>query len=224
MISIIIPALNEADAITETLTALQPMRKHGHKVILVDGGSHDDTIAIANPLVDRVLHSAPGRAVQMNAGAAAARGDLLWFIHADTHIPPDTDNALANALYDSDKEWGHFDIRLSGDAVALRIIEQMMNWRSRLSGIATGDQGIFIRRDAFERCSGFADIPLMEDIDISRRLKRSAGRPLCLPHKLITSSRRWENRGIWRTVILMWRLRLAYWLGAAPADLERQYR
>lgn len=224
MISIIIPALDEADAIAANLTILQPMRKRGHQVILVDGGSHDNTIAIAKPLVDQVLLSLASRAAQMNAGAAAASGDLLWFVHADTLAAPDTDVLLENALYDSTKKWGRFDIRLSGDAAALRIIEQMMNWRSRLSGIATGDQGIFIRRETFERICGFADIPLMEDIEICKRLKRTAGRPLCLSRKLTTSSRRWEKQGISRTVVLMWRLRLSYWLGVNPVDLVHQYR
>jgi rSAM/selenodomain-associated transferase 2 len=224
MISVIIPALNEADTMTKTLTALQPMRERGQQVILVDGGSRDNTIALAGPLVDRVLCSSAGRAVQMNAGAVAASGDLLWFVHADTRMATDTDVLLQNAVNDSTQEWGRFDIRLSGDAAALRIIGQMMNWRSRLSGIASGDQGIFVRRETFERIAGFADIPLMEDIEICKRLKMSAGRPLCLSHKLTTSSRRWESRGISSTVILMWRLRLAYWLGANPESLARQYR
>ena len=224
MISVIIPALNEAATIADTLPALQPMRERGQQVFLVDGGSQDNTIALAEPLVDSVLCSTTGRASQMNTGAAAASGDLLWFIHADTLMTPDTDMLLTNLLYDSKKEWGRFDIRLSGDAAALRIIERMMNWRSRLSGIASGDQGIFIRRETFERIGGFADIPLMEDIEICKRLKRAAGRPLCLSRKLTTSSRRWESRGISRTVVLMWRLRLAYWLGANPVDLAHQYR
>lgn len=224
MISIIIPSLNEAAAITDTLTALQPMRERGQQIILIDGGSHDNTISLAAPLVDSVLCSTTGRASQMNTGAAAANGDLLWFIHADTLMTPDTDILLTNLLYDSKKEWGRFDIRLSGDAAALRIVERMMNWRSRLSGIASGDQGIFIHRETFERIGGFADIPLMEDIEICRRLKRAAGRPLCLSQKLTTSSRRWETHGILPTIALMWRLRLAYWLGANPADLARQYR
>ena len=224
MISVIIPALNEAATIADTLSALQPMRERGHQVFLVDGGSQDNTIALAEPQVDSVLRSTTGRASQMNTGAAAASGDLLWFLHADTLLPPDTDILLQNALHDSAKEWGRFDIRLSGDATALRIIERMMNWRSRLSGIATGDQGIFVRRETFERIGGFADIPLMEDIDICRRLKRTAGRPLCLSRKLTTSSRRWEREGILCTTVLMWRLRLAYWLGVNPTDLARQYR
>ncbi len=200
------------------------MRKRGHQIILVDGGSQDNTVALAEPLVDRVLCSSAGRAAQMNTGAAAANGNILWFVHADTRMSTDTDVLLTDALHDSTKVWGRFDIRLSGDALALRIIEQMMNWRSRLSGIATGDQGIFMHRDTFVQIGGFADIPLMEDIEISKRLKRAAGRPLCLPRKLTTSSRRWERRGILRTMVLMWRLRLAYWMGANPVDLAGQYR
>ncbi len=200
------------------------MRKRGHQIILVDGGSQDNTVALAEPLVDRVLCSSAGRAAQMNTGAAAANGNILWFVHADTRMSTDTDVLLTEALHDSTKVWGRFDIRLSGDALALRIIEQMMNWRSRLSGIATGDQGIFMHRDTFVQIGGFADIPLMEDIEISKRLKRAAGRPLCLPRKLTTSSRRWERRGILRTMVLMWRLRLAYWMGANPVDLAGQYR
>ncbi|MBG7601652.1 MAG: TIGR04283 family arsenosugar biosynthesis glycosyltransferase [Gammaproteobacteria bacterium] len=224
MISIIIPVLNEATCIESTLNRMQPMRKRGHQIILVDGGSQDNTVALAEPLVDSLLYSTAGRAVQMNTGAAAASGDIIWFVHADTLMIPDTDVLLKNALYDSAKKWGRFDIRLSGDVKALRIIERMMNWRSRLSGIATGDQGIFIHHETFERIGGFANIPLMEDIEISKRLKRAAGRPLCLPRKLTTSSRRWEKNGMLPTIILMWRLRLAYWMGANPVDLAGQYR
>jgi rSAM/selenodomain-associated transferase 2 len=224
MISTIIPTLNEAATISDTLAALQPMRKRGHQVILVDGGSQDSTFSIAKPLVDLALCSSAGRATQMNAGAGVAHGDLLWFLHADTHIPVDTELLLEPLLRDCTKEWGRFDIRLSGNELSLRIIERMMNWRSRLSGIATGDQGIFIYRDTFERIGGFSDMPLMEDVDISRRLKRASGMPLCLSHKLTTSSRRWEKHGVLPTIVLMWRLRLAYWLGASPTDLARQYR
>ncbi len=224
MISIIIPTLNESATITHTLTALQPMREHGQQVLLVDGGSLDNTIALAEPLVDRVLRSSAGRAAQMNAGAAVANGDLLWFVHADTLIPTDTDVLMQNALDKSAKAWGRFDIRLSVDTAALRIIAQLMNWRSRLSGVATGDQGIFMHRDTFVQVGGFTDIPLMEDIEICKRLKKAAGRPLCLSQKLTTSSRRWEKHGILPTIILMWRLRLAYWLGADPVNLARQYR
>jgi glycosyltransferase involved in cell wall biosynthesis len=153
MISIIIPTLNEAATISDTLAALQPMRKRGHQVILVDGGSQDSTFSIAKPLVDLALCSSAGRATQMNAGAGVAHGDLLWFLHADTHIPADTEQLLEHLLRNCTKEWGRFDIRLSGNVLSLRIIERMMNWRSRLSGIATGDQGrAILMRGLTERC------------------------------------------------------------------------
>lgn len=223
-LSVIIPTLNEADTIAATLRRLQALRDAGHQVIVVDGGSIDDTATSATPLADAVISSRPGRARQMNAGARVARGDLLWFMHADTLVPADTHELLLGALRAQTSQWGRFDVRLSGGARALRLVEWLMNLRSRLTGIATGDQGIFIERETFERIGGFADIPLMEDIEISRRLKRAAGRPLCLRHRLITSSRRWETQGIRRTILLMWRLRLAYALGADPETLARRYR
>lgn len=223
-LSVIIPALNEADAIAATLGRLQGLRKGGHEVIVVDGGSSDGTAGLALPLADIVMESQPGRARQMNAGVRAARGDVLWFVHADTTVNANSHEVLLAAMAARPKQWGHFDVRLSGEARMLRLVERLMNGRSRLTGITTGDQGIFIHRETFERVGGFADIPLMEDIEISRRLKRAAGRPLCLNHKLVTSSRRWETRGILRTILLMWRLRLVYALGADPAVLARQYR
>ena len=222
-LSIIIPALNEAGAIQATLERLQPLRSRGHEVILVDGGSMDKTIDIARPLVDRIVTGEAGRARQMNAGAAQARGDVFWFLHADTLIPELADQIIDHAIDGRKQAWGRFDVRLSGRDVRLRLIEFMMNRRSRLTGIATGDQGIFVTRALFEKIDGFAEQPLMEDIEISRRLKRHA-RPLCLKQKLITSSRRWETRGIWRTVFLMWRLRLRYALGGDPRKLEKLYR
>ncbi len=223
-VSVIIPALNEAEAIVPTLRRLQAMRAHGHEVIVVDGGSADGTAALAAPLADKVIRAGSGRARQMNAGVRMSRGDVLWFVHADTLVESDSHEMLLAALAGRPRQWGRFDVCLSGCAPLLRAVERLMNRRSRLTGIATGDQGMFIRRDTFERLDGFADIPLMEDIEISRRLKRTAGRPLCLKHKLTTSSRRWETRGILRTVLLMWRLRAAYALGADPAALARSYR
>lgn len=223
-LSVIIPALNEAETIVSTLRRLQAMRAHGHEVIVVDGGSADGTAALAAPLSDKVVRSEVGRAVQMNTGARASRGEALWFVHADTLVEPDSHTVLLEVLVHRPNQWGRFDVRLSGKAVLLRVVERLMNRRSRLTGIATGDHGMFIRRDTFERLGGFADILLMEDIEISRRLKRAAGRPVCLKHKLTTSSRRWEGRGILRTVLLMWRLRAAYALGADPAALARSYR
>ncbi|TDY02837.1 TIGR04283 family arsenosugar biosynthesis glycosyltransferase [Thiohalophilus thiocyanatoxydans] len=222
-LSIIIPTLNEAGSINQTLALLQPLRSRGHEVILVDGGSTDDTVDMARPEVDRILNSDPGRAHQMNVGASQARGDIFWFLHADTLIPELADQIIAAAIDNQSLAWGRFDVRLDGKDVRFRLIALMMNRRSRLSGIATGDQGIFVTRALFEKIGGFAEQPLMEDIEISRRLKRHV-RPNCLKQELITSSRRWETRGIWRTVFLMWRLRLRYALGGDPHKLAKLYR
>lgn len=221
-ISIIIPALNEAALITKVLRALAPLRHRGHEVIVVDGGSCDGTPALAAPLADRVMHAPKGRALQMNAGARAATGDVLWFLHADTVPPTDADGRILAALAQGKSGWGHFDVRLSGSGFLLRMVEFLMNRRSRLGGIATGDQGIFVRRELFERVGGFPEIPLMEDIALSRALK-GYSRPAHVAQGLVTSSRRWEQRGVWRTILLMWRLRLAYFLGADPRKLAGLY-
>ena len=217
-LSIIIPTLNEATTIVETLHRLQSLRGQATELIVVDAGSKDDTVRLASPLVDRVITCEPGRALQMNAGARASNGEVLWFLHADAR------RAILDAVKAGVHHWGRFDIRLSGQAALLRVVEGMMNLRSRITGIATGDQGIFVHRSSFLRVGGFTEIPLMEDIDLSRKLKRAAGNPACLPVKIITSSRRWETHGILRTIWLMWRLRMAYALGVSPARLARQYR
>ncbi|MEA3644277.1 MAG: TIGR04283 family arsenosugar biosynthesis glycosyltransferase [Lamprobacter sp.] len=225
-ISIIIPTLNEADVIGALLGDLAALRAAGHELILVDGGSRDATRTLAEPLVDRLLAAPRGRAAQMNAGAQAATGELLWFLHADSRVPAATAEALLAAARPVERpvvRWGRCDVRLSGRHPLLRVIERAMNLRSCMSGIATGDQGLFVSRADFTAVGGFPDIPLMEDIALSRRLRRLA-RPLCLRTALITSSRRWESRGILRTVMLMWRLRLAYVLGADPARLAGLYQ
>lgn len=221
-LSIIIPTLNEAAGLPSLLRRLRGCGGDC-EVIVVDGGSVDGTVEAARPLADRVIPAPRGRAGQMNAGAVAARGEVLWFLHADTVPPLDAPRQIFDGLRRETRGWGRFDIRLSGRAWLLRVIERMMNWRSNLTGIATGDQAIFVRRDWFEAVGGFADIALMEDVDLSRRLRRK-GRPLRLAGPAITSSRRWEQNGILRTVFLMWRLRLAYWLGADPVRLARVYR
>ena len=221
-ISVVVPALEEAGGIKATLECLVPLRARGHEVILADGGSRDGTVDIAGPLVDRAVISTPGRARQMNAGAALARGDVLWFLHADTLVPPEADDTIL-AVLTGGCRWGRFDVRLSGRAAVFRIIERMMNLRSCLSGIATGDQGMFVERSLFEAAGGFPDQPLMEDIELSRRLKKMAGRPACLKPALTTSSRRWERDGVIATVLLMWRLRLGYFLGVPPARLHARY-
>ncbi|SOD02213.1 transferase 2, rSAM/selenodomain-associated [bacterium JGI 053] len=222
-LSIIIPTLNEAEAIGETLAALRPLRARGAEVIVADGGSADDTVYLSRPLADAVVVSEPGRARQQNAGAAVANGDILLFLHADTRLPAGADALIAEGLRRTNGGWGRFDVRLTGRHPMLRVIERMMGVRSRLSGIATGDQAIFVHRDWFRAAGGFPQIPLMEDVALSKALKR-LGPPLCLRETVTTSSRRWEQRGVWRTMLLMWRLRLDYWLGADPADLADRYR
>lgn len=221
MISIIIPAFDEAATIALTLQRLQPLRKAGHEVIVVDGGSRDDTRGIAAALADQVRSAPGGRAGQMNAGAAVASGALLWFLHADTLAPEDAARQIAQALQKG-HHWGRFDVCLAGRMPGLRIVAWAMNRRSCLSAIATGDQGLFVERDLFEALGGYPEQPLMEDVELSRRLKRH-GRPACLPGPLITSARRWERDGLWRTILLMWHLRLAYFLGVDPRILYRRY-
>ncbi|GMQ84055.1 MAG: TIGR04283 family arsenosugar biosynthesis glycosyltransferase [Gammaproteobacteria bacterium] len=218
-LSIIIPALDEAESIIALLQQLQPLRTRGHEVILVDGGSKDETVALAEPLVDRLLITPTGRARQMNAGATVANGQILWFVHADSGIPDKADELIVKSDCNM---WGRFNVHLSGDSILLRVVERLMNLRSRITGIATGDQGIFVSRTLFERIGGYADLPLMEDVDLSKRLKREQ-RPVCVQHTLTTSSRRWEQRGIVRTIFLMWYLRLAWSLGVPAARLATHY-
>ena len=220
-LSIIIPALNEAGCIRDILRQLQALRAQGHEVILVDGGSCDETIALAQALVDQLLPAPAGRALQMNVGAKAASGQVFWFLHADTRVPDKAARLIIEALQQAGS-WGRFDVRLSGDKLLLRLVERMMNWRSRFTGVASGDQGMFVTRKLFERVGGFAELPLMEDIDLSRRLKREQW-PVCLRDTLTTSSRRWEQKGVLRTIALMWYLRLAYFLGVSPARLAMRY-
>lgn len=217
-----LPILNEEAHVAACLGALQPLRGQNCELIVADGGSRDRSVALAEPLADRVVVAPKGRAAQMNAGARQAGGDTLWFLHADTRPPPDAPELIRSALARPDRGWGRFDVRLSGSRPALRMVERAMNLRSRLTGIATGDQGIFVRRDLFERIGGYPPIALMEDIALSRALKRH-GRPICLRQRVLTSSRRWERDGIWRTILLMWRLRLAYFFGADPDRLARIY-
>lgn len=222
-ISMIIPILNEAGIITETLSHLQPFRVKGHEVIVVDGGSDDASQMSSRPLADQVICSPQGRSRQMNAGARIACGEILLFLHADTFLPEGADSFVISGMKEKGRVWGRFDVHLSGRHPLFRPIEHLMNWRSRISGIATGDQGIFVSSETFKSVSGFPEIDLMEDIALSRILKR-VGPPLCLRQKVATSSRRWERNGILRTVLLMWYLRLAYASGADPQGLARLYR
>jgi rSAM/selenodomain-associated transferase 2 len=226
-LAVIVPVLNEADTVGEALARLQPLRKRGASVIVVDGSSTDATAERARAGADCVLDAPRGRAVQMNRGAEVALRDdaveALLFLHADTRLPDRADESIAAAIRDRSMAWGRFDVRIAGEAAGLRLVGTLMNLRSRLTGICTGDQCLFATRQLFEALGGFSPIPLMEDIDFSRRARRLA-RPRALREVATTSGRRWDRHGVARTVVLMWRLRLAYYLGADPARLADDYR
>lgn len=222
-LSIVVPVWQEAEIIGDSLRALEPLRRAGHEVLVVDAGSPDGTARKAAPLCDRVIESGKGRAAQMNAGAGAARGNLLLFLHADTQLPEKALAELRNFYAHSERSWGRFDVRLNGYRMVFRVIAWFMNRRSRLTGICTGDQALFVRRGVFEALGGFREIPLMEDVEITSRL-RLVSRPFCIRAPVVTDSRRWEQEGIWRTILLMWWLRWRYWRGESPQSLVKSYR
>jgi rSAM/selenodomain-associated transferase 2 len=219
-LTIVIPVLDEATIIVAALRALAPLSNRGAEIIVVDGGSRDATPRLAAPLADRVIGASRGRGAPMNAGAAVGTGDRLLFLHADTTLPEEADRLVETAL--RHRAWGRFDVRIAGRHPLLAVVARMINLRSRVTGIATGDQAIFVTREAFLSVGGFPDLPLMEDIAISRRLKRLC-RPFCIATPAVTSGRRWEQNGVCRTILLMWRLRLGYYLGVEPARLARSY-
>lgn len=221
-ISVIVPCLNEAGTITAALSPLQAWRGAGHELIVVDGHSTDATRDLATPLADRCITAGPGRAAQLNAGAALATGSLLLFLHADTTLPPDAMLTLTALAGRQTALWGRFDVALAAPGFAFRLIETMMNLRSRITGVATGDQAMFVTPGLFEQIGGFPPIPLMEDVALSKRLRREYP-PHCLRSTVRTSARRWQRNGVLRTVVLMWGLRLAYVCGVSPARLHAAY-
>jgi rSAM/selenodomain-associated transferase 2 len=218
-LSVVIPVLNEAARLPRLLAHVSPLDA---EIIVVDGGSTDGSAGIARAADVTVIDSPPGRARQMNAGATAAQGDVMLFLHADTTLPPRAGQRIRDALAGG-RVWGRFDVVIDGRPAMLRVVAALMNLRSRLTGIATGDQAIFVTRAAFESAGGFPEQPLMEDIELSRRLLRQS-RPTCVRETVHTSGRRWETRGVWRTIALMWRLRWDYWRGVPAAELAERYR
>ena len=222
-LSVVMPVLNEAAGLAAALQALVPLAERSAQIIVADGGSTDTTLAVARAADVQVVEAPRGRALQMNAGARQASGDWLLFLHADTQLPPHADRLIGQALQGGPHVWGRFDVCISGRPRMLRAVAACMNRRSRWTGIATGDQALFMTRAAFDAVGGFPAQPLMEDIEMSKRLLKLS-RPACLRQQVDTSGRRWETRGVWRTVLLMWRLRLAYWRGVAPERLAELYR
>lgn len=221
-LAIVIPALNEANRLPRLLEQLGPARQRGAEVVVVDGGSDDDTVALAQAAGVRVVSASPGRARQQQAGVDATLGEAIWLLHADSEIDPASDQHIIWALANSGRLWGHFSVRIDGRSPLLRLVARTMNLRSRLTGIATGDQGIFVLRRALSRVGGIPQQPLMEDVELSLRLRERCP-PLCLLKRITTSGRRWQQHGVVRTMVLMWRLRLAYALGTPPARLARRY-
>ena len=222
-LSLVVPVLNEAPELPRLLTQLSRLALQDIEIIVADGGSEDGTADIVERAGFVVIGAARGRARQMNAGAALATREVLWFLHADTHVPDEAPECILTALAQGNHVWGRFDVRISGRPYMLRVISHLMNLRSRLTGIATGDQAMFMTRHAFDEVGGFPDQPLMEDIEISKRLL-ALSRPACIARRVVPSGRRWEVNGVWRTILLMWRLRWAYWRGVPVQQLAEAYR
>jgi len=221
-LSVIVPVLNEAGQIERRLKKLQPLRQKGFELLVVDGGSSDGSAELARPLADKVLSAPRGRALQMNAGAGKARSDWLVFLHLDTQLSEEAEEALMLASRDRQVSWGWFDVALDNPRWQFRMIAACMNLRARLTRVCTGDQTLFVRRELFSSLGGFPELPLMEDVAISKLLRKRAD-PTVLGTRVTTSSRRWEDKGTLSTVLLMWRLRLLYFLGVSPDRLVRRY-
>lgn len=219
-ISVVIPVLNEEKTIAASLSALLPLKPH--EIIVVDGGSSDRTLEICGSFRVKILSSGRGRARQMNHGARHATGDVLLFLHADTQLPQSAFHDIASALSDPRNLGGRFDVELAGEHWMLKVIGRMISYRSRVTRVGTGDQAIFVRREVCERMGGYPEIPLMEDIAFCRTLKR-LGDVACLQSRVITSGRRWEADGVWRTILRMWTLKSLYLAGVPPERLKQFY-
>lgn len=236
-VSIITPILNEADNLAHLFTNINSLNPSPQQVILVDGGSNDDSIRIVRSFINELMldndckidwqmtESKAGRALQMNTGAALATGEVLLFLHADTQLPMNAIETISEAMKRA--EWGRFDVRIDSRQLMLQLVSQMINWRSKLSGIVTGDQAIFISQSLFEQVGGYPNQALMEDIELCKQLKRKLlkgiTKPACLKSKVITSARRWQQHGTWRTIILMWHLRFDYWRGVSADNIKARY-
>ena len=225
MLSIIIPTYNEENNIESTINNIEQLSGNSQlEIIIADGGSTDNTVNIVRSHKCQVINSKKGRGTQLNAGASTAKGDILLFLHADTLLPENFVVYINNSLHNKNTNglWGRFDVKLSGKHFLFRVIEKMISLRSKITGIATGDQAIFVGREIFLTIGGYKDIPIMEDVELSKRLKKISS-PICLKNYVITSSRRWEDNGVIRTILLMWLLRLLYFLGVNPFTLKRFY-
>ena len=219
-VSVILPVLNEAHILEETLARLVSLDGNA-EIIVVDGGSSDGTVSIAGRFA-KVLRSAQGRAAQMNTGAKSARGDVFLFLHADTHLPDGAFTAIENSLIEPEIIGGRFNISLNEKGWQYRMVGYGINLRDRLIQGFTGDQAIFVRKAAFDALGGYRDMPLMEDLDLGRRMCR-LGKVARLPMTVSTSARRWKKNGVFRTIVLMWALRLSYLVGLPSRRLSRLY-
>ena len=236
-VSIIIPVLNEAGNLAHLFTNINKLNPKPQQVILVDGGSTDDSIDIIRSFINelmsyndckidwQMIESKAGRALQMNTGAALATAEILLFLHADTRLPIDAIENISEALKRA--EWGRFDVQIDSRQLMLKLVSQMINWRSKLSGIATGDQAIFIIQSLFEQIGGYPNQALMEDVELCKQLKsmqlKGIAKPACLKSQVITSARRWQQHGTWRTILLMWHLRFDYWRGVSADNIKQRY-
>jgi rSAM/selenodomain-associated transferase 2 len=222
VLSIIVPVHNQARSIGAILHALKSFRDRGAEIIVVDGGSNDDTAMLARPLADQVIRSPRGLGLQMNEGAKVANGFIFLFLRPETKLPPDADTQVMYGRSRDTSVWGRFDLRLAGRHMMLPLAARYLNWRSRMSGIASGEQAIFVQREAFFRIGGFRHMPVMEDVDLCQRLK-AISPPICVASRVTAPGERFDRDGMWKTLRAMWAMRMRYRMGAKPDDLAKRY-